>query len=184
VPATLTLQVHATVPDLTADLVMVGVVVNDATTDVVAMMADLDVTLTGGALSQVREEHAKALSKAGALSPTTCVGGAAKVSRFVLVGFGEDSVTAHGGVLGKAMAACTSENNIASLQVVLPASLFAQDAFVTGLVAVFYASFYRGNNRYCRDPKPVAEGLAHMTLLSPGAMSRNRTRPWRAAVPW
>jgi hypothetical protein len=173
-PATLTLQAHATVPDLTADLVMVGVVDDDATADAAAMMADLDVTLTGGALSQVREEHAKALSKAGALSPTIRVGGAAKASRFVLVGLGDDSVTARGGVLGKAMAAaCTSENNIASLQVVLPASLFAQDAFVTGLVAVFYASFYRGNNRYRRGPKPVAEALAHVTLLSPGAMSRN-----------
>jgi hypothetical protein len=57
VPATLTLQAHATVPDLTADLVMVGVVDDDATSDAAAMMADLDVTLTGGALSQVREEH-------------------------------------------------------------------------------------------------------------------------------
>jgi leucyl aminopeptidase len=170
--ATCTLQAQTTVEDLTADLVIVGVDATLTTGGRFPFLADVDASLTGGALAQVWEEHEKALRKPGAISPTIRVGSKAKAMRFVLLGLGSSDTAGGavgGSVLGKAIAAVgTSEKKIASLQVVLPANLATQDVFVMNLVTGIYESLYTGNNRFRRDKKPVAEELLHMTLLSPG----------------
>jgi leucyl aminopeptidase len=175
IPVELSLTANVKEDQLTTDLVVLPVAAaaeekGDLRLD--GLTATVDESLVDGALSQVLEEQAKALAKAGGTSgaPIRVIANG-KATKYLLLNVGkiDDIKDAAGFGLGKAVAkACADEKKLTSATVVLPEALASNETVVTDLVTSLYSSLY-ADNRFRAKKKPVAEDLKTITIASEGA---------------
>ena len=137
------------------------------------LAAHIDSTVTAGALTEVLQEHAKALAKRGGTSPAVRVvsGGGLKTQKYLLLAVGSSSdLKGAGWALGKAIAAtCVAEKKLASATVLLPATFATHVTVMTDMITASYQSVYV-DNRFRSKKKPVAEDLTAITLASEGSI--------------
>eukprot|EP00977_Amphora_coffeiformis_P007522 scaffold1640_cov161-Amphora_coffeaeformis.AAC.45 len=137
------------------------------------LATQMDSAVTAGALSEVLQEHAKALAKRGGTSPAVrVIVGGGKTQKYMLlaVGSADDDLKGAGWALGKAIAAsCIAEKKLGTVTVVLPETYATHETVMTDVVTAVYQSLY-ADNRFRSKKKPVAEDLTAITFASEGSI--------------
>lgn len=207
VDATLELSPDATADAADADLVVIGIMAppkdededeeedNDEEEDkeeepivLSGVAADLD-GKTGGALTAVLTENAKAFKMGATIGSTTPIirlVADGKTKRYLFMGLGltpkdgdgedddekkKDPLLAAGFALGKAVASqCNMEKKVKTCQVILPEVLASNESVVTDFSTAFYQTLYADNRFKTKvNQKKPAEDLEAVTILSEGA---------------
>eukprot|EP00977_Amphora_coffeiformis_P007529 scaffold1640_cov161-Amphora_coffeaeformis.AAC.52 len=203
VEAKMEIKADATAESADADLIVIGIMAppkdNDADDEeeekeeekeeepvvLSGVAADLDTT-TGGALTAVLTENAKAFkmgAKMGSTTPVVRVLADGKTQRYLFMGLGhtpkeldddkkkKDPFEAAGFDLGKAVATqCNTEKKVKTCQVILPEVLASSETIVTDFSTSFYQTLYADNRFKTKaNHKKTAEDLETVTILSEGS---------------